>query len=119
MNGYLDFTYGTFSDTETLLRLYYCSTDEELWKMIAEGIGDAESLYKWYKGIDISFPSEQRRGEPPVYGEKDEKKAADFLDFLLDETTGATDKVKAQAKELKKIQKAMELFEYHVKETKR
>lgn len=103
MNGYLDFTWGTFSETEILVRLYYCSTDEDIWKMIAEGIGDAEILYKWYKGIDLSSSYEQSLGEPPVYGEKDEKKAAAFLEYLLNPNTEAIAKVQMQAMLLKKM----------------
>lgn len=105
LNGYLDlFKRETddFTDTEVLRRLFFCSTDKDIWKMMASGIGDIESLYRWYIGMpDLAI--EEATGIPCYY-EKDEKKAAEFLDYLLDESTNARDGVREEAIRLKTIE---------------
>lgn len=60
LNGYLDFFErsnslkcsdvgwlgdNVITDTDILYHLYFCSTEEEIWKIMACGIGDIESLY--------------------------------------------------------------------------
>ena len=57
LNGYLDFfkrETEEITDTEVLHQLFFCSSEEEIWKlMAAKGIGDVVSLYHWYKGDDL------------------------------------------------------------------
>ena len=85
---------------EVLHRLYFCSTEEELWKMMAEGIGDIKSLYLWYMGVpnatleDVGIP---------CYCQKDEAKAARMLNYLLNESVCSTEVVRAEAALLKKM----------------
>ena len=104
LNGYLDFfkrDTDDFTDTEVLRRLFFCSGYWDIWKMMASGIGDIESLYRWYIGMpDLAI--EEATGIPCSY-EKDEKKAAEFLDYLLDESTNATEAVRKEAMRLKTI----------------
>ena len=69
--------------------------------MMARGIGDIESLYRWYMGMPHTA-IEEATGIPCYY-EKDEKKAAEFLDYLLDESTNATEAVRKEAMRLKTI----------------
>lgn len=106
LNGYLDFfkrETDDITDTEVLRRLFFCSTDKDIWKMMARGIGDIESLYRWYMGMpDTAI--EEATGIPCHY-EKDEKKAAEFLDYLLDESTNARDGVREEAMRLKNMQR--------------
>ena len=104
LNGYLDFfkrETDDITDTEVLRRLFFCSTDKDIWKMMARGIGDIESLYRWYMGMpDTAI--EEATGIPCHY-EKDEKKAAEFLDYFLDDKTNARDSVRNKAMRLKTI----------------
>jgi hypothetical protein len=104
LNGYLDFfkrETDDYTDTEVLRRLFFCSTDKDIWEMMARGIGDIESLYRWYMGMpDTAI--EEATGIPCHY-EKDEKKGAEFLDYLLDESTNARDGVREEAMRLKSI----------------
>ena len=105
LNGYLDFfkrETDDVTDTEVLRRLFFCSTDKNIWEMMARGIGDIESLYRWYMGMPDST-IEEATGIPCYY-EKNEKKAAEFLDFLLDESTNATNVVREEAFRLKTIE---------------
>lgn len=104
LNGYLDFfkrETDDFTDTEVLRRLFFCTTEKDIWEMMARGIGDIESLYKWYMGMrDTAI--EEATGIPCYY-EKDEKKAAEFLDYFLDDKTNARDSVRNKAMRLKTI----------------
>lgn len=104
LNGYLDFfkrETDDITDTEVLRRLFFCTTEKDIWEMMARGIGDIESLYKWYMGMrDTAI--EEATGIPCYY-EKDEKKAAEFLDYFLDDKTNARDSVRNKAMRLKTI----------------
>ena len=84
------------SDTDILYHLYFCSTEEEIWKILACGIGDIEGLYNWYRGVIL----EAETGIP-CYCEKDEQKASDFLEYLLREST--VDSARNEAMNLKKM----------------
>lgn len=104
LNGYLDFfkrEIGDVTDTEVLHQLFFCSTDKDIWKMMASGIGDIESLYRWYMGRPDST-IEEATGIP-CHFEKNKKKAAEFLDYLLDDKTNANKAVKKEANRLKTI----------------
>ena len=105
INGYLDFLKretDDITDTEVLHQLFCCSTDKDIWKMMSSGIGNIESLYRWYMGKPHTA-IEEATGIP-CYHEKDEKKGAEFLDYLLDESTNATDATRKEANRLKTIQ---------------
>ena len=105
LNGYLDFfkrEIGDVTDTEVLHQLFFCSTDKDIWKMMASGIGDIESLYRWYMGRPDST-IEEATGIP-CHFEKNKKKAAEFLDYLLDDKTNANETVRKEAKRLKNIE---------------
>lgn len=120
LNGYLDFFNrdfqlkrsdvgwegdGVVTDSDIMYYLLLCSTDEEIWKMMACGIGSVEKLYTWYKGVTSFEP------ELPCCCEKDEKKANDFLDYLLDESTNATTAVRRKAAYLKKANAFLDYFD--------
>ena len=113
LNGYLDFFErgnslkcsdvgwlgdNVITDTDILYHLYFCSTEEEIWKIMACGIGDIESLYKWYSGR-VPCPILKAATGLPCYYEKDETKAKAFLDYLLSSTT---ESVRNKATYLKK-----------------
>lgn len=106
LNGYLDFfkrETEEITDTEVLHQLFFCSSEEEIWKlMAAKGIGDVVSLYHWYKGDDL-YPIIGEATGIPCYYEKDEQKASDFLEYLLSDTTVATARVRNVAIDLKKL----------------
>ena len=117
LNGYLDFFErdsnlkcsdvgwpgsDDITDTEILYHLYFCSTEEEIWKILARGIGNIESMYNWYCGEGINPILEEATGIP-CYFEKDEQKASDFLEYLLSDSTGATDSVRKEAINLKEM----------------
>ena len=105
LNGYLDFfkrETDDITDTEVLSRLFFCSTEKDIWKLMASGIGDIESLYRWYMGRPDST-IEEATGIP-CHFEKNKKKAAEFLDYLLDDKTNANETVRKEAKRLKNIE---------------
>ena len=105
LNGYLDFfkreTEG-MTDTEVLRQLFFCTTEEDIWKLMATGIGDIACLYHWYKGDDL-YPIIGEATGIPCYYEKDEQKASDFLEYLLSDTTVTTARVRNVAIDLKKL----------------
>lgn len=104
LNGSLDFferENQEVTDTEVLHCFYFCSTEEELWKMMAEGIGDIKSLYLWYMGVP-NTTLEDVTGVP-CYCQKDEAKAARMLNYLLNESVCSTEAVRAEAALLKKM----------------
>ena len=84
INGYLDFfrrDSGDITYTEILHRLYLCRTDEDIWQLLAEGIGNADSLYAWYMGMYDKALAVVTG--VPCYCEKDERKAAEFRDYMI------------------------------------
>ena len=102
INGYLDFfkrDNQDITDVEILHYLYFCSTEEDIWKMMAEGVGDIKGLYLWYMGVrDTTI--EEVTGIP-CNCQKDEDKAARMLNYLLDDSVGSTEVVRAEAASLK------------------
>ena len=99
LNGYLDFfkrKTEEFTDTEVLCQLFFCSTEEDIWKLMAKGIGDIACLYHWYKGEYFKSFLKEATGIP-CYFEKDEQKASDFLEYLMSDSTGATESVRNEA----------------------
>ena len=104
-NGYLDFfkreTEG-ITDAEILHQLFFCTTEEDIWKLMAQGIGDVEGLYHWYKGDNLNPILEAATGIP-CYCEKDEQKASDFLEYLLSNSSETTESVRNKAMNLKKM----------------
>jgi hypothetical protein len=105
LNGYLDFfkrDTEEFTDTEVLRQLFFCTTEEDIWKLFASGIGNLTCLYHWYKGDDINSLLEDATGIPCYY-EKDENKAEEFLEYLLCDSTEATESVRNEAMSLKKM----------------
>ena len=116
LNGYLDFFKrdpdnnwcaweGTTTYTDVLRYLFLCSKEKDIWKMMANGIGDIESLYRWYLGTPD--PDIEEATGVPCYCEKDEEKAAEFLDYLMNESTEATEAVRKEATRLKTIYRIM------------
>ena len=98
LNGYLDFfkrEKENITDTEVLLKLFFCTTEQDIWKLIATGICDIASIYHWYKGDDL-YPILGEATGIPCYHEKDENKAKKFLEYLLSDTTVAADSVRKQ-----------------------
>ena len=112
LNGYLDFFErdpklrwedgSEITDTEIICRLFYCDTEQDIWHLMAKGIGDIKSMYLWYKGQNTSPILEGATGIP-CYCEKDEMKAELFLKYLLEDSTGAAEKVRETADELLKV----------------
>ena len=105
LNGYLDFfkrETEEVTDTEVLCQFFFCSTEEDIWKLMSKGTGDIKSLYHWYKGDDL-YPILGEATGIPCYFEKDERKASDFLDYLMSDSTGAIENVRNEAMNLKKM----------------
>jgi hypothetical protein len=92
MTGYLDF--GPIDDN-VFKYLYFCRTDEEIWDLLGFGIGNIESLFLWYSGID-PFPTYSIACDNIFQGKKDEAKAKRMLDYILTESAHTTDKVRAE-----------------------
>ncbi len=94
-NGYLEI--------KDLVSTFFCSTVLDLWRLIAEKeIIDVCSLYAWYKGQNLEPILEQITGIP-CQNEKDNNKAEEFLLFLLDEKTKATENVRKKAEALRQL----------------
>lgn len=92
MTGYLDF--GPIDD-DVFKYLYFCRTDEEIWDLLGSGIGNIESLFLWYSGID-PFPTYSVACNNVFQGRKDEAKANRLLDYLLTESPHTTDEVRTE-----------------------
>ena len=94
-NGYLE-----ISD---IASTFFCSTEHDIWRLVAEKeIMDVSSLYTWYKGQNLEPILEKVTGIP-CQNEKDDDKAEEFLSFLLDEKTNATEGVRKEAKALRQL----------------
>lgn len=93
MDGYLDF--GPIEDNDLFEYLYFCQTDEEIWDLLGSGIGNIESLFLWYSGID-PFPTYSVACDNVFQGRKDEAKANRLLDYLLTESPRTTDEVRTE-----------------------
>jgi hypothetical protein len=94
-NGYLEI--------RDIASTFFCSTEHDIWRLVAEKeIMDVSSLYTWYKGQNLEPILEKVTGIP-CQNEKDDDKAEEFLTFLLDEKTNATDKVRMNAIALRQL----------------
>ena len=112
LNGYLDFfkrKTEEFTDTEVLRQLFFCSTEEDIWKLMAKGIGDIACLYHWYKGEYFKSFLKEATGIP-CYFEKDEQKASDFLDYLMSDFTGASESVRNEAMAWKRMSEDIDML---------
>ena len=88
-NGYLEI--------RDIASTFFCSNEHDIWRLIAEKeIMDVSSLYTWYKGQNLEPILEKVTGIP-CQSAKDNSKAEEFLSFLLDKKTNATDKVRMNA----------------------
>lgn len=93
MDGYLDF--GPIEDNDLFKHLYFCRTDEEIWDLLGHGIGNIESLFLWYLGID-PFPTYSIACDNVYHGKQDETKANRLLDYILTESPYTTDEVRTE-----------------------
>ena len=94
-NGYLEL--------RDIASTFFCSTELDIWRLVAEKeIMDVSSLYAWYKGQNLEPILEKTTGIP-CQNEKDDDKAEEFLSFLLDEKTNATESVRKKANVLKHL----------------
>ena len=94
-NGYLEI--------RDIASTFFCSSEIDIWRLVAEKeITDVSSLYIWYKGQNLEPILEKVTGIP-CQNEKDDDKAEEFLSFLLDEKTNATEGVRMEAKTLRHL----------------
>ena len=94
-NGYLEL--------RDIASTFFCSSELDIWRLVAEKeIMDVSSLYTWYKGQNLEPILEKVTGIP-CQNEKDDDKAEEFLSFLLDEKTNATESVRKKAIALKHL----------------
>jgi len=94
-NGYLEI--------RDIASTFFCSSELDIWRLIAEKeIMDVSSLYAWYKGQNLE-PILEKVAGIPCQNEKDDDKAEEFLSFLLDEKTNATESVRKKANVLKHL----------------
>ena len=94
-NGYLEL--------RDIASTFFCSSELDIWRLVAEKeIMDVSSLFAWYRGQDLEPILEIATGIP-CHSEKDDDKAEEFLSFLLDEKTNATDGVRKEATALRHL----------------
>ena len=94
-NGYLEL--------RDIASTFFCSSELDIWRLVAEKeIMDVSSLFAWYRDQDLEPILEIATGIP-CHSEKDDDKAEEFLSFLLDEKTDATDGVRKEAIALKHL----------------
>ena len=94
-NGYLEI--------RDIASTFFCSNEHDIWRLIAEKeIMDISSLYAWYRGQDLEQILEKATGIP-CQSDKDDDKAEEFLSFLLDEKTNATERVRKKTNTLKRL----------------
>ena len=82
-------------DDDIFKYLYFCRTDEEIWDMLAFGIGNIETLFLWYMGID-TFPAYTVGCNCTFQGNKDEAKAKRMINYILTESPYTTDEVQTE-----------------------
>lgn len=92
MTGYLDL--GSI-DEDAFKYLYFCRKDEEIWDMLGFGIGNIETLFLWYMGID-TFPTYTVACDSVFQGKKDEPKAKRMINYILTESTYTTEEVRTE-----------------------
>lgn len=92
MDGYLDF--GSIDD-DVFKYMYFCRKDEEIWDMLGIGIGNIETLFLWYMGID-TFPTYTVVCNSTFQGGSDEAKAKRMLDYILTESPYTTEEVRIE-----------------------
>ena len=92
MTGYLDF--GSIDD-DAFKYLYFCRKDEEIWDMLGFGIGNIETLFLWYLGID-TFPAYTSACNSAFQGNKDEAKAKRMINYILTESPYTIEKVRTE-----------------------
>jgi hypothetical protein len=92
-----------------LHQLFFCSTEEDIWRYIATIGGDIASLYHWYKG-EYFRPILKEATGIPCYFMKDEQKASDFLDYLISDSTGATESVRNEAMTWKRMTEDIDML---------
>ena len=94
-NGYLEI--------RDIASTFFCSSEIDIWRLVAEKeIMDVSSLYAWYNGQNLEPILEKATGIS-CQNEKDNNKAEDFISFLLDEKTDATDGVRKEATTLRHL----------------
>ena len=94
-NGYLEI--------RDIASTFFCSSEFDIWRLVAEKeIMDVSSLYAWYRGQDLEPILEKATGIP-CQSKKDDDKAEEFLSFLLDEKTNATERVRKKTNALKRL----------------
>ena len=94
-NGYLEI--------RDIASTFFCSSEIDIWRLVAEKeIMDVSSLYAWFNGQNLEPILEKATGIP-CQSAKDNNKAEEFLSFLLDKKTNATDKVRKEAKALRHL----------------
>lgn len=94
-NGYLEI--------RDIASTFFCSFELDIWRLVAEKeIMDVSSLYAWYKRQNLEPILEKATGIP-CQNEKDDDEAEEFLSFLLDEKTNATEGVRKEAKALRQL----------------
>ena len=94
-NGYLEI--------REIASTFFCSSEVDIWRLVAEKeIMDVSLLYAWYKGQNLEPILEKATGIP-CQSDKDDDKAEEFLSFLLDKKTNATEKVRKEATALKHL----------------
>ncbi len=109
ITGYLDFfqlvpgadpKWFKMSQLQLLHCFYNCNSDYEIWEFLAEGVSDMKKLYRWYMGQNPS-PIFSEIIRKPCFFEKDEHKAEELLNFILNPSTFAIDSVRKKAEMLK------------------
>lgn len=94
-NGYLEL--------RDIVSTFFCSSELDIWRLVAEKeIMNVSSLYAWYKRQNLEPILEKATGIP-CQSAKDDYKAEEFLTFLLDEKTNATEGVRKEAKALRQL----------------
>ncbi len=80
-------------DDDIFKYLYFCRTEEEIWDLLASGIGDIEKLFLYYMGID-PFPTYTVICNSQFLGIKDEAKAKHLIDYILTDSCYTTNEVR-------------------------
>lgn len=105
MDGYLDFgtiknetltcgkDHHSIGDDDIFKYLYFCRTEEDIWDLLASGIGDIERLFLYYMGID-PFPTYTEVCNSRFLGIKDETKAKHLIDYILTDSCYTTKEVR-------------------------
>lgn len=116
-DGYIDLldTDGfSYDECDIMKYLYFCRTEEDIWKMFCLRVGGVGKLYNWYMGISFFPVLSNDSDTAPYHPGKNVTKAIQFLEFVLNNKTNYNIKIYDRTYHSENVyNRAKELYERH------